>query len=99
MDKVFPHQAAAAGTTGTGNAGGAAMSERIPPTIRFDIAGAADNVLANSRDRMLVITPLLFQPSDGLAGRVWYFTVCSCAKRRGFTASSRLSVTKPTASP
>ena len=52
---------AAAGTMGTAALTVRAMSERTPPTIRLDIAGAADSVLANSRDRMLVITPVLFQ--------------------------------------
>lgn len=43
-----------------------------------------DNALSGANDINVAVGPLSWQPSDGTAGRVWYFLIATSEARRGF---------------
>lgn len=45
---------------------------------------AADHVLRGANDINVVVGPLVWKPSDGTVSKIWYFTVATSEKRRGF---------------
>lgn len=57
---------------------------RKPSPIRSSFDEVADWVLRNTDSAHVVVGPVLWQPSDGAAGKVWYFIVASSGMGRGF---------------
>jgi hypothetical protein len=43
-----------------------------------------DHVLSEANDICVVVGPLLWQPSDGTAAKIWYFIVATSEAGRGF---------------
>jgi hypothetical protein len=57
---------------------------RKPSPIPSSFDGIADWVLRDADSTHVVVGPVLWQPSDGTAGKVWYFIVASSEAGRGF---------------
>jgi hypothetical protein len=56
------------------------VAEQVIGHIRY----AVDHVLRGSNSSHVVISPLLWQPSDGTASKAWYFIVATSEEGRGF---------------
>jgi hypothetical protein len=48
------------------------------------VAGIVDLALRGSSDNQVVIGPLVWQPSDGAASKVWYFVMSTSEPGRGW---------------
>lgn len=51
-------------------------------------ARVVDYLLRDSDDQTVVVGPVVWQPSDGLSSRRWYFTVATSEAGRGFRCDS-----------
>src|SRR5690349_7310508 len=48
------------------------------------VARIVDHAMEGAGDNQVVVGPLVWQPSDGVTSKVWYFILSTCEKNRGW---------------